>query len=121
MIMKRRDIHAPVMGVKKEEVMANCTVCGTPTIYSGRCAKCCGKVLETYDAVVAERDELLKSRATHKVSACYFPGIGIAELTWENIETGKSFGMTVNVTKDQGKALSEIMLPCVYHPTEIKT
>lgn len=48
------------------------------------------------------------------VTACYFPGTGDAELSWKRLSDGKSFAMTVKVTEKQGKALSDVVYPCVF-------
>jgi len=49
-----------------------------------------------------------------QVTACYFPKTGDAELSWER--NGKSLSMTVPVTPEQGRALADIVWPCVFWP-----
>jgi len=51
--------------------------------------------------------------ATHRISACYFPKAGEADLFWQRIEDGKSTAMTVKVTAEQGKALADVVWPCI--------
>lgn len=53
--------------------------------------------------------------ATHIISACYFSGKGEVELTWENIETLERAALTVQVTEEEGLAISRTIMACVYH------
>jgi len=52
--------------------------------------------------------------ATHKISACYFPGKGEAELTWENLETHEKAFLTVKVDEETGSQIARTVMPCVY-------
>jgi hypothetical protein len=61
-----------------------------------------------------KRKQAEQPQATHKISACYFPGHGIAELTWEDIASGEMADLLVNVSKEKGKAISKVVMPCVY-------
>ena len=52
----------------------------------------------------------------YKISACYFPGTGEVELSWEQLfEEQKHCALTLPVTEDQGKRLIEVIGPCVYY------
>lgn len=53
-------------------------------------------------------------KAELNVTACYFPGTGNADLTWKRLSDGKSFAMTVKVSPEQGKALANVVYPCIY-------
>lgn len=60
--------------------------------------------------------DVLWSRAipTHKISGCYFSGTGEFEATWEDIETGKTVWLARKVDDKKGRALAEVICPCVY-------
>ena len=55
--------------------------------------------------------------ATHKISACYFPGLDhTLELTWGDITTGEHAELTiVGVHSEVGIKISEVVMACVYH------
>jgi len=55
-----------------------------------------------------------KEKATHKITACYFPGLGELELTWQDIETDERAGITVKgVEPEAGKQVAKTVMPCV--------
>jgi hypothetical protein len=53
-----------------------------------------------------------------RVSAVYIPGKGIAEATWEDVETGEKVDIEFPVTKKQGETLSNIVWPCTYQEAQ---
>lgn len=55
-------------------------------------------------------------KATHEISACYFPGKGDVELTWRDLSTGQCADLTTKVTAAEGLAIAEVVMPCVYSP-----
>ncbi len=59
------------------------------------------------------------TEATHKISAVYFPGREEVELSFENIETGRSISLITKVSPETGKRIAEIVPPCVYHSAVI--
>lgn len=59
-------------------------------------------------------------KATHEISACYFPWCKELELTFADLETGKSVSCSVKVDKETGEAMAEIVPPCSYHPATVK-
>jgi hypothetical protein len=52
--------------------------------------------------------------ATHKISACYYPRKGEADLTYEDIETGESVELTVKITEEEGEKLANVIPALVY-------
>jgi len=59
-----------------------------------------------------------KEVATHKISACYYPGNGRLELTWEDIETRDTVYFATEVDKKTGEKIAKVV-PCyVYHPAK---
>lgn len=52
-----------------------------------------------------------------KVSACYFPVAGEAELTFS--DGYETLAMTVKVNANEGNKLARIVTPCVYHVAEV--
>lgn len=64
--------------------------------------------------VLRDRRDLIAEKPELTVTACYFPKKGEADLTWERKDCGARFGMTVAVTEEQGKALSDVIWPCVF-------
>jgi len=58
--------------------------------------------------------------ATHKISAVYFPGTREVELSWEEIETGKTISITAKITHEHGCKIAEIIPPCVYSGAILK-
>jgi|GEM_PF-5064911 len=58
-------------------------------------------------------------KPTHKISACYFPGKGEVELTWENLETGERAELTTKVSKGIGERISKTVMACVYHEATV--
>jgi len=56
----------------------------------------------------------IKTEATHKISAVYYPRLNEVELTWENISTGDHAGLTAKVTPKDGGAIAHTVAPCVY-------
>lgn len=79
-----------------------------------------GKTMENATAEKEALEAMLRAAlaapapAELAVTACYFPGKGEADLTWERNEDGARFAMTVKVTEDQGKALSNVVYPCIF-------
>jgi len=60
-------------------------------------------------------DELLKNeKPTHIISACYYPGRKKADLTYENIETGKKIGFEIDISEENGDMLAEVVPACIY-------
>jgi len=59
-------------------------------------------------------------RRVYTISACYFPGKGEAELTWEDDETGERCDLTVKVTPEQGEQLAKVVPACVYYTGKTK-
>lgn len=53
-------------------------------------------------------------RVTHEITACYFPKVGEVDLTWLDLETREKAALTAKVTPEQGKAISNVVWPCVY-------
>jgi len=65
-------------------------------------------------------DDLLNKKPTHEISACYFPGVGECEFTWEDIETGKRLHLTVKVDEKFGNEMVELVPACVYSKAVVK-
>ena len=65
-------------------------------------------------------NEVKRLRSNIQISACYFPGLGEVECTWEDTLTGKEVGIVASVTTEQGEALAEIVYPCVYQSAVVK-
>jgi hypothetical protein len=59
--------------------------------------------------------------ATHEITACYFPGTGEVELTWRDLQTGETAGMTAKVSKKIGEKIASVVYPCVNNPVIIKS
>lgn len=57
---------------------------------------------------------MVDMKATHRITACYFPSVGEADLTWEDINTHMTAAMTVKVTPEQGNQLAEVVPACVF-------
>ena len=53
-------------------------------------------------------------KATHKISAVYFPKVSEIELTWEDIKTGESAWLVAKITPKEGNQIAKIVPPCVY-------
>lgn len=62
----------------------------------------------------------LIKKPTHEISACYFPGVGECEFTWEDIETGKRLHLTVKVDEKFGNEMVELVPACVYSKAVVK-
>lgn len=58
--------------------------------------------------------------ATHEITSCYFPRTGEVELTWKNLETGKSVFLTTRVDSKTGNKIAEVVPACVYHPAIVR-
>lgn len=56
-----------------------------------------------------------RKSSTYKISACYFPDSGEAELTYERMEDGAYIMLTVPVSDEDGERLAEVIGPCVYY------
>lgn len=65
--------------------------------------------------------EIMKMKATHNISAVYFPKDSIIELTWEEVTTGNTATLTTYADKSVGTAIAEVVSPCVYHQAAVKT
>ena len=56
--------------------------------------------------------------ATHMISAVAYQD-GRIELTFEDLETGKTATLEFNASDEDGTALAEIIAPCVYHAARV--
>lgn len=66
-------------------------------------------------AMRARVEELEKRKThTHEISACYYPFRNEIDLYWIELSTGNRAELTVKVSKKDGKAISDIVMPCVY-------
>ena len=52
-------------------------------------------------------------KATHSISAVTYEN-GEVYLTWDDLETGEHFGITVKINKEQCQQLRKVVPPCVY-------
>ena len=53
------------------------------------------------------------NKPTHLISANTYAN-GEADFTWDDIETGEHFGVTIKLTKDQRKQLGKVVPGCVH-------
>lgn len=54
-------------------------------------------------------------KATHIITACYFPGKQEVELTWEEIGTDERAALLAKVDSETGNAIAKTVMACVYH------
>ena len=52
-------------------------------------------------------------KPTHSISAVTYKS-GEADLTWDDLETGEHFGITIKLTGEQCQQLAKGVPPCVY-------
>ena len=69
-------------------------------------------LLRSAESRVAELEKL--KTHTHEISACYYPVRKEIDLYWTDLSTGNRAFLTVKVSKKDGKAISETVMPCVY-------
>lgn len=76
-----------------------------------------------WEQLKRERARLLKEVAwwksrkepMYKISACYFPGSGVAELTFERVDDGATVMLTVPLAPEDGARLVDVIGPCMYY------
>ena len=54
----------------------------------------------------------IKRIPTHQISAVTYES-GETDLTWDDLETGEHFGVTIKLTKEQCQQLAKVVPPCV--------
>ena len=52
-------------------------------------------------------------KATHSISAVTYEN-GEVDLTWDDLENGEHFGITVKMTEEQCQQLGKAVPPCVH-------
>jgi len=81
---------------------------------------CWEKDIRKVEDVSKSNEKQLK--ATHRISACYYPQKNECEFSWENLETGEAcFLLVGNVTEEFGDRIAEVVPCCIYHYATFKS
>jgi len=72
-------------------------------------------------ALEAQIKAAQEPKATHSISACYFPKKGEVELSWEDLETHKQAFLTTTVTPEFGNSIATVVPACVYWNAALPT